>query len=266
MPDKFRYGEVAMEVDGPIARIILNRPDRLNALSVEMQQGIVDAADRCTVHRSIRAVILRGAGGTFTAGADLELLAEVHAGEASPTVADLGRRMADAVEAIPAVTIAAIEGHCVGGGVVLAAACDMRVASEDTFFSIPEVDLGIPLAWGGTPRLVRELGPARTLELIVTCREFGASEAMAFGLLNRVVPKSQLGAIVDALAAVVAAKPANVVRTVKAAVRAAADEMVRGLGRTEDAQLLLGVAGDDEAAAMAFDYLKRFRSKSNDGD
>jgi hypothetical protein len=79
-----------------------------------------------------------------------------------------------------------------------------------------------------------------------------------------VVPKSQLGAIVDALAAVVAAKPANVVRTVKAAVRAAADEMVRGLGRTEDAQLLLGVAGDDEAAAMAFDYLKRFRPKSND--
>ena len=75
--------------------------------------------------------------------------------------ADAGRVMADTVEAMRAVTIAAIHGHCIGGGVVLAAACDLRVAAADTNFAIPEVDLGIPLAWGGIPRLVREIGAGR---------------------------------------------------------------------------------------------------------
>ena len=74
--------------------------------------------------------------------------------------AALGKQMADAIENMKAVAVAAVHGHCVGGGVVLVAACDLRVAATNTIFSIPEVDLGIPLAWGGIPRLVREIGPA----------------------------------------------------------------------------------------------------------
>src|SRR5690606_19166115 len=98
--------------------------------------------------------------------------------------ADAGRRAADALEAMRPVTVARIHGHCVGGAVVLAAACDLRVAAASTRFAIPEVDLGIPLAWGGIPRLVREIGPALTKELVMTCRPFGADEAKAAGLLN----------------------------------------------------------------------------------
>ena len=87
--------------------------------------------------------------------------------------------MAEAMENLSAVSVASIRGHCVGGGVVLAATCDLRIAASDARFSIPEIDLGIPLAWGGIPRLVREVGPALTKELVMTCRPFGADEARA---------------------------------------------------------------------------------------
>ena len=145
-------------------------------------------------------VVVAGDGRAFSAGADL---ASFDAAESSAAVArdaaDAGRRMAEAIEAMRAVTIAKIHGHCVGGGVVLASACDLRIATDDTRFSIPEVDLGIPLAWGGIPRLVREIGPARTKELVMTCRPFGAAEALAAGFLNRTVPASDLAAAVDEL-------------------------------------------------------------------
>lgn len=110
------------------------------------------------------------------------------------------------MERMRAVSIAAIHGWCVGGGMVLAAACDLRVASDHARFSIPEVDLGLPLAWGGVPRLVREIGPARAKELIMTCRAFDAAEAAAIGFVNRVVPAADLVEEVDAPARSLAAK------------------------------------------------------------
>ena len=133
--------------------------------------------------------------------------------------------MADAVERMSALTIAAIKGPCVGGGVVLASACDLRIAADDTVFSIPEVDLGIPLAWGGIPRLVREIGPAMTRELVLTCRPFDADEARSIGFVNRVVPRADLEAAVDELADQLAAKAPNVVRTTKRQVNEALDAM-----------------------------------------
>jgi enoyl-CoA hydratase/carnithine racemase len=130
----------------------------------------------------------------------------------------VGRAMADAVGGLRAVTIAAIQGHCVGGGVVLAAACDLRVAAADARFRIPEVDLGIPLFWSGVPRLVRELGPALTKELVLTGRAFDAEEARAIRFVNRVVPTDELAATVEALAVSLAAKATLVLRTTKAQV------------------------------------------------
>ena len=95
--------------------------------------------------------------------------------------------MAEAIESMRAITIARIHGHCVGGGCGAGGACDLRVAADTTRFSIPEVDLGIPLAWGGIPRLVREIGPAMTKELVLSCRPFSAEEARGLGFVNRVV-------------------------------------------------------------------------------
>ncbi|MEY2958987.1 MAG: enoyl-CoA hydratase, partial [Actinomycetota bacterium] len=147
-------------------------------------------------------------------------------------------------------------GHCVGGGLVLAAACDLRLASDDVRFSIPEVDLGIPLAWGGIPRLVRELGPAVTKELVLTCRPFGAEEALALRFLNRVVPAGELTAAAEALAAELADKPGFSLRATKMQVNAVMDE-IAGVGRNaNDADSLVAALHDDESRAASRKYLQ----------
>jgi enoyl-CoA hydratase/carnithine racemase len=250
---------IRTERAGTIARIVFQRPDRLNALTLEVQRSVVDAATDLADDPDVRVVVLQGDGGTFTAGADFRLLHGLHAGgDIDPADADLGRRMIDAVEAIPSVTIARVEGHCVGGGVVLAAACNLRIAAADTYFSIPEVDLGIPLAWGAIPRLVREIGPARTLELVGTCRPFTADEAFAMGFVNRVVTRRDLSGAVDDLAAALATKPDYALKTVTKTVRAAAEAVAAATGMTGDAELLLGAAGEEEGARAAQQYIARF--------
>ena len=134
--------------------------------------------------------------------------------------------MARAMDELRAVTIARIQGWCVGGGLVLAAVCDLRVAAAGARFSIPEVELGIPLAWGGIPRLVREIGPALTKELVMTCREFGPEEAKAAGFLNRVVADDQLDDAVDELAATLARMPKLALLATKAHTNAVTEAMV----------------------------------------
>jgi len=245
---------------GPIARIIFQRPERLNALTLDVQRAVVDAATSLSTESGLRVVIIGGDGGTFTAGADLGMLEELHtSGDIDPAHADLGRKMIDAVEAIPAITIARIDGHCVGGGVVLAAACDLRLAAADTYFAIPEVDLGIPLAWGAVPRLVREIGPARALELIATCRAFTAAEALAMGFVNRVVPRNELKGEVEELAELLASKPDYALKAVTSSVRAAAESLAEAKGMVSDAELVVGAAGRSEGADAAKAYLERHR-------
>src|SRR5205807_10471691 len=131
---------------------------------------------------------------------------------------DAGRQMAEAIESMRAVTIARVHGHCVGGAVVLVAACDLRVAAATTRFSIPEVDLGIPLAWGGIPRLVREIGPAVTKALVMTCRPFDAAEAHAIGFVNHVAAVHELAATVVSVVDALVSKSALVLEQTKQAV------------------------------------------------
>jgi enoyl-CoA hydratase/carnithine racemase len=209
-------------------------------------------------------VIVRGEGRAFSAGADLK---DSPVAQASPgagrswaerrEVGQLGLRMADAVEQMRAVTIAEVQGYAVGGGVVLMAACDLRVAAEDAVFSIPEVDLGIPLAWGGIPRLVREIGPALTKELVMTCRRFTPEEARAAGFLNRVVPAADLSDEVADLAAELAAKPSVPVIITKEHVNAVTRAMGAGLTPFADGDVLLGTVFDPESLEAATAYLKR---------
>jgi enoyl-CoA hydratase/carnithine racemase len=168
--------------------------------------------------------------------------------------------MADAIGSMAAVTIASIRGHCIGGGVVLAAACDLRLASDTTTFRIPEVDLGVPLYWSGVPRLVRELGPALTKELILTGRAFGPDEAKAVRFVNEVVPDDDLDDRTAELARHLAAKPARVLRVTKRQVEAAAPAVPDG---SEDAAAeVAGFAAalaDPECLAAAASYSRRRR-------
>lgn len=252
------FETLRVEADGAIGRLTLARPEKLNPLSTKALSELASAAHWFDAQPGVKVVVVRGAGRAFSAGADLASFAgpqEMSTREA----ADLGRQMAEALEAMRALSIAAIQGWCVGGGLVLAAACDLRVAAEGTRFSIPEVDLGIPLAWGGIPRLVREIGPALTKELVLTCRPFDAAEARSAGFLNRVVPVEELEATVQSLAESLAAKAGHALFSTKRHVNAVTDQMVGTMRSWADADGLVTALGDPECAAARRGYLQARR-------
>jgi len=242
------------ETDGAIGRLTLNRPTKLNPLSTQTLGELAAAAHWFDERPEVKVVIVSGAGRAFSAGADLTSFTrqqELSVREA----ADLGRQMADALERMRALSIAAIQGWCVGGGLVLAAACDLRIAADDARFSIPEVDLGIPLAWGGIPRLVREIGPALTKELVLTCRPFDAAEAKAAGFLNRLVPEAKLEATVLELAQSLAAKASHAIFSTKQHVNAVTDQMVGTMRSWADADGLVTAFSDPECGEARQRYL-----------
>lgn len=246
---------------GERGSLILNRPDKLNPLSSQTLREIAEAARWFDRHPLVKVVVVSGHGRSFSAGADISAF-DVPAEGSPRDNADLGRLMADAVEAMDAVTIARIHGHCIGGGLVLAAACDLRLAADDAYFSIPEVDLGIPLAWGGIPRLVREIGPALTKELVMTCRPFTSAEALSAGFLNRVVPAGDLDQSVEDLVVTLLTKSSLTLRATKRHVDAVTRQMV-GLDRSwADADSLVAALRDPESRASATAYLDRVRRKS----
>jgi enoyl-CoA hydratase/carnithine racemase len=243
---------------GARGSITLNRPDKLNPLSTRTLNELAVAARWFDARPEVKAVVVGGNGRAFSAGADLAAFAGVGEGS-GPTreAADAGRRMAEALEAMRAVTVARLHGHCVGGGLVLAAACDLRVAADTTRFSIPEVDLGIPLAWGGIPRLVREIGPALTKELVMTCRPFGAAEAKTVGFVNRVVPEADLDEQVEQLMAQLLTKSALTLGLTKRHTNAVAEGTVETARSWSDADGLVTALHDPESRAAAAAYLER---------
>ena len=246
------FSTLTVELTDGIGRLTLNQPDQLNPLGSDTLAEIAQAA-RWFDDQGARVVVVTSAGDrAFSAGFDLR---EISGPSSDPPDVDLGYQMVDAVENMEAITIAAIHGHGVGGGILLAVGCDLRIAADNTRFAIPEVDLGIPLAWGGIPRLVREVGPAVTRELVMTCRPFDALEAQSLGMVNRVVPVDRLRVETDELATSLAAKPVSLLRTTKRQVQEATENMVSTQsGWTASAHLAVAMA-DPEARAAASAYL-----------
>ena len=256
MADAADFSTLRAEVDGRVGRLTLTQPAKLNPLGTVPLREIAEAA-RWFDATDASIVVVTGEGRAFSSGFDLREFA----GSGSETAtssreqADLGRSMAEAMERMSALTIAAIKGPCVGGGVVLAGVCDLRIAADDTVFSIPEVDLGIPLAWGGIPRLVREIGPALTRELVLTCRPFSPEEALRIGFINRIVPRAELESVVDELAAQLATKAPSVVRATKRQVNEALEDVASTAGSWADADQLGAAMRDPDARAAARAYL-----------
>jgi len=233
-------------------------------MNAKMLTELEEAARWFNGQISVQVVIVAGAGRTFCAGVDLrDPFFAMDGSESGKSwiercaVGQTGSRMVEAIERMRATTIARIQGRAVGGGVLLTAACDLRVAAETTIFSIPEMDLGLPLTWGGIPRLVREVGPARTKEWVMTCRPFTAEEAKEAGFLNRVVPEAELDQSVEELAATLAAKAAAPLAITKAHVNAAANAMGTGSTAYADSDILAGTAMDPESRAAALAYVER---------
>lgn len=248
---------ISVDIGDDIATITLDRPERRNALTLTMLSDLM-AATSTVAASDARVLILRGAGKGFTSGMDLATFSRGPLMDADPDrrydAAHLGWATVDALASIPQVSIAALHGHVVGGGVVLAAACDLRVADETTAFSIPEIDVGIPLAWGGLERLVAEIGPARTKEIVMTGRRFSAAEAHAWGLVNTVVPHGDSLEAAMALASVIGAKARFPITTTKRHIA----EIVDGDTTRDDALGLVAAIEDPEATALRAAYLARF--------
>ncbi len=247
--------------DGKVGELLLATPAKLNPLLTSTLRSIEAAARWFDQYEDLRVVVVRGEGRAFSAGASLAVFDSTGRPSDPRHDADSGWRMARAMDEMRAVTIAQLHGWCVGGGLVVASCCDLRIAADDARFSIPEIDLGIPLAWGGIPRLVREIGPGATKELVMTGRPFSAEEGLRFGFLQRLVPPAELESAVDELVETLVAKAKNALLATKAHVNAVTESMV-GTGRSwADADALMGGQRDPEGQAASAAYLARVRRK-----
>jgi len=238
-----------------VALVTLDRPGALNALSFDLLDELVDALETLDRDAGCRAVVITGSGTrAFAAGADIREL-ETHT---SASLASGGRfRAWDRLAAVGLPLIAAVRGYALGGGCELAMTCDMIIAAEDASFGQPEILIGVMPGAGGTQRLTRSIGKARAMELILTGRSLTAAEALARGLVTRVVPPE---ATVDAaleLAATIATMPPLAVRAAKAAILDASDRPLdAGLAR-ERASFFSLFDTDDQAEGMAAFTQKR---------
>jgi enoyl-CoA hydratase len=194
------------ERDGATVVLTLNRPDKLNALNLELITAIDRKFAELENDKSIRAIILTGAGDkAFAAGADIAAMQNMTPVEAKK-FAELGHRAGARMEAIAVPVIAAVNGFALGGGCELALACDFIYASEKAKFGQPEVNLGVIPGFGGTQRLLRRVGAARARELCYTGNILTASDALLLGLVNLVVPHAELLAKAKATAALIGSK------------------------------------------------------------
>ncbi|AHV91313.1 enoyl-CoA hydratase/isomerase family protein [Bordetella holmesii] len=193
-------GSVAWCREGRVARVELAHPGRLNAITVAMWQGLRDVFVQIAADPQIHCVILRGADGNFAAGADIREFA--HQRNDLPSVMNYHRGMlAPALAAIaqcPQPVVAQIEGVCVGGGLEIAAQCDIRIACCDARFGAPINRLGFPMAPDEMKGLLALLGPANTLAVLLEGRVFDAAEALRLGLLTRVAAPGCLNSTVQA--------------------------------------------------------------------
>ncbi|MFN3975125.1 MAG: enoyl-CoA hydratase/isomerase family protein [Dehalococcoidia bacterium] len=209
------YETLLYQQEGALGVLSLNRPHRLNALSRQLVQELDAFLGEMERQREVRVLILRGEGRSFCAGADIKEMAEEEPGVALPRATT---RIATRLEALPLITIAAVHGYAVGGGCELAMACDLRIASEDAQFGQPEVKLGILPGAGGTQRLPRLIGIGRAKELMYVGDFIDARTALAWGLVNRVVPQERLMEEARALGKVLLERPPLALALIKSCV------------------------------------------------
>ena len=244
---------INLTISNGIARLELNRPKVFNALSPDLLQELIDHCAVLAADEAAKVVVLEGAGKHFCAGADLPDFTKRMQADPEGT-ADLGRRAAEALAALPQITIAAIKGYCIGGALVLSAACDMRVAAADSRFSIPELDAGIPLSWGGMAHMFRLVGESLANDLVLTCRPFNAEDGLRAGLVSRIIENGDFATEVTALAENVARKPWIVLRQTKRKIRAIHEG---SFDARDDAAEMIAAMQDVEATEIGREYIRR---------
>lgn len=210
--------------DGDTARIVLNRPEKRNALSIELSDLLVDAIADIKRSTAIKLVVIQGAGDTFCAGDDItEMYKWINDENGFPTQGANGvmRRvrvyqdMANALEELDKMTVCAVDGVAVGGGLEITMVCDFVIATGRATWGMPEVDSGLTPGWGGTTRMARYIGKRRTKEVNLIGALYPAQRAVDWGLWNRVVPDDQLDQAVEDLLEVLRSKNQQACRQLK---------------------------------------------------
>jgi enoyl-CoA hydratase/carnithine racemase len=253
------YETFIVEREGAIATVYFNRPDKLNPINDQVMHEMLEIARELRDDDNSRIVILTGKGRSFNAGADLTGLSSsaepgqrrAHTDAMRLKMARTGWRLMEEWERLDQITIAAVNGFAVGGGLSLAMACDFRIAAAGARIWIPEVRLGVPYMWGSVTRLVNLVGMSKAKEMIMTCDEVTAEQALAIGLVNQVVAPERLGAAAREFADKLVARPPMALRRTKDFFKALGNGRLGDITYA-DAYLGLGCFGsEDMREAMA---------------
>ena len=249
--DGREYAQIEASLEGDVATVTLNRPERHNALGMRIVGDLGEALGEIERSSEVRVVILTGAGDkAFCSGADLKERAGMDADERwSHNRSMVG--LANGLARLQVPTIAALNGLAFGGGLEISLACDFRIAARDALFALPEVSLGIVPGAGGTQRLPRLVGPTRAKEMILTGRRITAARALEMGLVSEVVPSDSLMESARSLAREIAANSPLALAYAKAAVDLASETtMEQGL-RYETAAIRATLASEDYRIGLA---------------
>lgn len=214
---------VRVETDGPVATVTVDRPEKHNAMDVPTRRQLADALAAIEANEERRVVVLRGAGEPFVTGGDIADFADFDRLDGLEYLTEHAQGLYNRVADLSTPTIAAVDGDALGGGLELAMACDIRIATPDARFGLPELGLGIIPAGGGTQRLVHFVGAGIASELILTGRLLDATEAADVGLVNHVHPRPEFDAAVDETAERVASKAPLAARLAKESIRRSLD-------------------------------------------
>ena len=248
---------VMLEKDGRIAVVRFDRGDTANALSFAVMEALTDAARTIDRDPDISAVVLTGAPAVFTLGFNLKdpesrRVAQAGLAEQRHRLR-VGRDMCQAWAALEPLTFAAVEGWCVGGGVALAMACDLRVASEEAVFYTAEVERGMNMSWGSIPRIVSHIGPARAKRLVVMAEQVGAGTALEWGLADALAPSGKSLETALGMAGRVAKLPPVAVRMCKQGIERAAHPLADAVSAMDRDQFALAQRSEDfEEAVKSF--------------
>jgi enoyl-CoA hydratase/carnithine racemase len=233
---KLQTDRMIAQKDGGIGWITFNNPARHNAVSLPMWQGLFDAVTAFAEDPEVRVIVLKGAGEkAFVSGADISEFEEKRSSaETIEAYNAVSHRASAALYTVNKPTIAMIRGYCVGGGVAIALACDLRIAAEGSTFAVPAAKLGLGYEFDGVRKLVDVVGPSFAREIFYTARQFSAQEAVTMGLVNRLVPVDGLEAYVRDYAGTIAANAPLTVASIKTLVaQAIKDESQRDMALCE---------------------------------
>ena len=223
--------------EGHVGTVTFNNPERLNAVSLEMWEATAAMLAECRNDPDIRVVVLTGAGGkAFVSGADISKFGSERATQEGVAAYNAAtERMAVSLYEFPKPTIAMIRGYCIGGGLGIAACCDLRIATANSRFAIPAAKLGLGYDYPGLKRLIDIVGPSFAKEIFYTARQFDAEEARLMGLVNRVVPDAELESYVKTYTDTISANAPMTIATAKfIANEVVKDESKRNIARCSE--------------------------------